>query len=77
MGSSRSKAPYYNQRSELPTTIDPFTHSGGPHRGDSAALVLDPIVDGVHLTRVPMDCSNNFNLLYADTVREMCINPAR
>ena len=40
-------------------------------------MVLDPIVDGFHLTRVLMDGGNSLNLLYQDTVRKMGIDPSR
>ena len=40
-------------------------------------MVLDPIVDGFHLTRVLMDSDNSLNLLYQDTVRKMGIDPLR
>ena len=44
--------------------------------GGSAALVLDPIIDGFHLTRVLMDGGSSLNLLYQDTTRKMGINPS-
>ena len=40
-------------------------------------MVLDPIVDGFHLTRVLMDGGSSLNLLYQDTVRKMGIDPLR
>ena len=40
-------------------------------------MVLDPIVDGFHLTKVLMDGSSSLNLLYQDTVRKMGIDPSR
>ena len=40
-------------------------------------MVLDPIVDGFHLTRVLMDGGNSLNLLYQDTVRKMGIDHSR
>ena len=40
-------------------------------------MVLDPIIDGYHVTRVPMDGGNSLNLLYQDTVRKMSIDPSR
>ena len=40
-------------------------------------MVLDPIIDGFHLTRVPMDGGNSLNLLYQDTVRKMGIDSSR
>ena len=40
-------------------------------------MVLDPIIDGYHLTRVLMDGGNSLNLIYQDTVRKMGIDPTR
>ena len=40
-------------------------------------MVLDPIVDGFHLTRVLMDSGSSLNLLYQDTVCKMSIDPSR
>ena len=40
-------------------------------------MVLDPIIDGFHLTRVLMDDGSSLNLLYQDTVRKMGIDPSR
>ena len=42
-------------RRDYPTSI---------RHGGSAALVLDPIIDGFHLTRVLMDGGSSLNLLY-------------
>ena len=40
-------------------------------------MVLDPIIDGYHLTRVLMDGGSILNLIYQDTVRRMGIDPSR
>ena len=40
-------------------------------------MVLDPIIDGFHLTRVLMDGGSSLNLLYQDRVRKMGIDPSR
>ena len=40
-------------------------------------MVLDPIIDGFHLTRVLMDGGSSLNLLYQDTMRKMGIDPSR
>ena len=40
-------------------------------------MVLDPIIDGYHLTRVLMDGRSSLNLIYQDTVRRMGIDPSR
>ena len=52
-------------------------HPASIRHGGSAALVLDPIIDGFHLTRVLMDGGSSLNLLYQDTVRKMGIDPSR
>ena len=41
------------------------------------ALVLDPIIDGYHFTRVLMDGDSSLNLIYQDTVRKMGIDPTK
>ena len=40
-------------------------------------MVLDPIIDGFHLTRVLMDGGSSPNPLYQDTVQKMGIDPSR
>ena len=40
-------------------------------------MVLDPIIDGYHLTHVLMDSGSSLNLIYQDTVRRMGIDPSR
>ena len=40
-------------------------------------MVLDPIIDRYHLTRVLMDSGSSLNLIYQDTVRKMGIDPSR
>ena len=40
-------------------------------------MVLDPIIDGYHFTRVLMDDGSSLNLIYQDTVRNMGIDPAK
>ena len=40
-------------------------------------MVLDPIIDGYHLTRVLMDGGSSLNLIYQDTIRKMGIDPTR
>ena len=70
-------APKFNPWSSFPITFDRRDHPTSIRHGGSAALVLDPIIDGFHLTRVLMDGGSSLNLLYQDTVRKMGINPAR
>ena len=40
-------------------------------------MVLDPIINGYHLTQVLMDGGSSLNLIYQDTVRKMGIDPTR
>ena len=40
-------------------------------------MVLDPIINGYHLTRVLMDGDTGLNLIYQDIVRKMGIDPTR
>ena len=40
-------------------------------------MVLDPIIDGYHLTHVLMDGDSSLNLIYQDTVRRMGIDSSR
>ena len=40
-------------------------------------MVLDPIIDRYHLTRVLMDGGSSLNLIYQDTVRNMGIDSSR
>ena len=39
----------------------------------SAALIIDPIIDGFHLTKVLVDGGSSLNLLYQDTVRKWAL----
>ena len=70
-------APKFNPWSSCPIIFNRRDHPSSIRHGGSAALVLDPIIDGFHLTRVLMDGGNNLNLLYQDTTRKMGINPSR
>ena len=69
--------PKLNPWSACPITFDRRDHPTSIRLGGSAALVLDPIIDGFHLTRVLMDGGSSLNLLYQDTVRKMGIDPSR
>ena len=70
-------APKFNPWSACPITFDHRDHPTSIRHGGSAAIVLDPIIDGFHLTRVLMDGGSSLNLLYQDTVRKMGIDPLR
>ena len=69
--------PKFNPWSACLITFDRRDHPTSIRHGGSAALVLDPVIDGFHLTRVLMDGGSSMNLLYQDTVRKMGINPSR
>ena len=59
----------------LSVHFDRRDHPTSIRHGGSAALVLDPIIDGFHLTRVLMDGGSSLNLLYQDTVRKNGYGP--
>ena len=59
-------APKSNSWSACPITFDRKDHPTSIRHGGSAALVLDPIIDGYHLTRVLMDNGSSLNLIYQD-----------
>ena len=40
-------------------------------------MVLDPIIDGYHLTHILLDGGSSLNLIYEDTVRRMRIDLSR
>ena len=63
-------APKLNPWSACPITFDHRDHQNSIRHGGSAALVLDPIIDGYHLTLVLMDGGSSLNLIYQDTVHK-------
>ena len=69
--------PKFNQWAACPITFDRKDHPVSIRHAGSAALVLNPIIDGFHLTKVLMDGGSSLNLLYQDTVRKMGIDPSR
>ena len=70
-------APKFNPWSACPITFDRRDHPTSIRQGGSAALVLEPIIDGFHLMQVLMDGGSSLNLLYQDKVRKMGIDPSR
>ena len=70
-------APKFNPWSSYPITFDRRDLPTSIRHGGSVALVLDPIIDGFHLTRVLMDGGSSLNLLYQHTMRKMGIEPSR
>ena len=69
--------PKFNLWLSSPITFDHQDHPTSIRHGGSAALVLDPIIDEFHLTRVLMYGGSSLNLLYQNTVRKMSIDPSR
>ena len=63
--------------SSQPITFDHRDYLASIWRPGWAALVLDPIIDGYHFTRVLMDGGSGLNLIYQDTIREMGIDPMK
>ena len=68
-------APKFNPWSSYPITFDRRDHPTSIRHDGFTALVLDPIIDGFHLTRVLMDGGSILNLLYQDTVRKIGVIP--
>ena len=69
--------PTPNYWMSYPITFDRLDGRTTIWREGSEALVLDPIIDGYHLTHVLMDGGSSLNLIYHDTVRRMGIDPSR
>ena len=69
--------PKFNPWSACPITFDCRDHPTSIRHSGSATLVLDPIIDGFHLTHVLMDGGGSLNLLYQDTMRKMGIDPTK
>ena len=63
-------APKFNPWSSCTITFNCRDHPTSIRHGGFTALVLDPNIDGFHLTRVLMDGGSSLNLLYLDTVRK-------
>ena len=63
--------------SSQPITFDHRDYSASVRRAGWAALVLDPIIDRYHFTRVLMDGDSSLNLIYQDTVHKMGIDPTK
>ena len=63
--------------SSKPITFDHQDYSASLRHAGWAALVLDPIINGYHFTRVLMDVDSSLNLIYQDTVCKMGIDPTR
>ena len=60
-----------------PITFDHQDYSRSIQNAGWTALVLDPIIIGLHFTNVLMDGGSGLNLLYQDTIRNMGIDPTK
>ena len=69
--------PKFNPWSSCLITFDRRDHPTSIRHGRFSALVLDPIIDGFHITQLLMDGGGSLNPLYQDTVRKMGIDPSR
>ena len=69
--------PTPNYWMSCPITFDHLGVRASIRREGSDALVLDPIINGYHLTHVLMDGGSSLNLIYEDTVRRMGIDSSR
>ena len=69
--------PKFNPWLACPITFDHRDHPTSTRHEGLAALVLDPIINGYHLTRVLMDGGSSLNLIYQGTVRKMGIDPTK
>ena len=65
-----ASCPEVQSWSSCPITFDRRDHPTSIRHGEFATLVLNPIIDGFHLTRVLMDSGSSLSLLYQDTVRK-------
>ena len=70
-------APKFNPWLACPITFDKHDHLTNIRLGGSAMPILDPIVDGYHLTHVLMDGGSSLNLIYEETIRNMGIDSSR
>ena len=69
--------PTPNYWMSYPITFDHLDGRTSIRCEGSETLVLDPIIDGYHLTHVRMDGGSSLNLIYEDTVCRMGIDPSR
>ena len=69
--------PKFNPWLACPITFDLRDHLTCIRHEGLAALMLDPIINGYHLTRVLMDGGSGLNLIYQDTVHKMGIDPTK
>ena len=66
--------PRFNPWLACPITFDRRDHLTCIGHEGLAALMLDPIINGYHLTRVLMDGGSSLNMIDQDTVRKMGID---
>ena len=76
-GTIEPAAPKLSQWAAHLITFDRKDHPASILHEGLAALILHPIIDGFHLTKVLMDSGSSFNLLYQDNIRKIGIDPSR
>lgn len=62
---------------DVPIIFNLQDHPVGVHSQGVAALVLDPIIDGYHLSRVLMDRGSSLNHIYEETLQNMKFDKSR
>ena len=60
-----------------PIIFDHLDYSRSIRNAGWTALVLDPIISGLHFANVLMDGGSCLNLIYQDTIRHMGIDPTK
>jgi hypothetical protein len=69
-------APVYLDWSDKPITFDQDDHPDRVPSPGKYPLVVDPIIDNVRLTKVLMDGGSSLNIIYAETLGLLQIDPS-
>jgi hypothetical protein len=69
-------APVYLDWSDRPITFDQGDHPDRVLRPGKYPLVVDPVIGNVRLTKVLMDGGSNLNIIYAETLSLLQIDPS-
>jgi hypothetical protein len=67
-------APVYLDWSDKPITFDQGDHPDHVPRPGKYPLIVDPIIGNVRLTKVLMDWGSGLNIIYAETLRLLCVD---
>ncbi|KAI4988672.1 hypothetical protein ZWY2020_035912 [Hordeum vulgare] len=65
--------PMFLKWSQTAITFDQSDHPAHVPTTERQALVVNPVVEGVRLRKVPMDGGSDLNIMYADTLKGMGI----